>query len=58
MALAVDDDDDWTGTPPEGRNVSDRERADFWRAQAQRYALGAGLLMAIVVVLLVVLLTR
>jgi hypothetical protein len=50
------DDDDWVGTPPEGRHVSDPERAAFWRAQTQRYMIGAGLLMAIVVVLLIVLL--
>lgn len=50
------DDDDWVGTPPEGRRVSDPERAAFWRAQTRRYMLGAGLLMAIVVALLVVLL--
>jgi hypothetical protein len=53
---AVHDDDDWVGTPPEGRRVSDPERAAFWRAQTQRYMIGAGLLMAIVVALLVVLL--
>jgi hypothetical protein len=50
----VDDDDDWVGTPPEGHRVSDPERAAFWRAQTQRYMIGAGLLMAIVVVLVVV----
>jgi hypothetical protein len=53
---SVVDDDDWVGTPPEGRRVSDPERAAFWRAQTQRYMIGAGLLMAIVVALLVVLL--
>ncbi len=49
-------DDDWVGTPPEGHHKSDPERAAFWRAQTRRYTLGAGLLMAIVVVLLLVLL--
>jgi hypothetical protein len=52
--LPVDDDDDWVGTPPEGRRVSDPERAAFWRAQTQRYMIGAGLLIAIVLVLVVV----
>ena len=56
MSHGVDDDDDWVGTPPEGRRVSDPDRAAFWRAQTQRYMLGAGLLMAIVVVLAVALL--
>jgi hypothetical protein len=50
----MQDDDDWTGTPPEGRNVSDPERIAFWRAQWRTYAIGAGLLMAIVLVLVVV----
>jgi hypothetical protein len=50
------DDDDWVGTPPEGRRVSDPARAEFWRSQTRRYAIGAGLLMAIVLVVIVVLL--
>jgi len=50
----MQDDDDWTGTPPEGRNVSDPDRIAFWRAQWRTYAIGAGLLMAIVLVLVVV----
>jgi hypothetical protein len=53
-APAVDDDDDWVGTPPEGHRVSDPARAAFWRAQTQRYMIGAGLLVAIVVVIVVV----
>ena len=56
MSTGMDDDDDWVGTPPEGRRVSDPARAAFWRAQTQRYMIGAGLLMAVVVVALVVLL--
>jgi hypothetical protein len=58
MSLVVDDDDDWTGTPPEGRHSRDRAQPEFWRSQWQTYAIGAGLLMAIVLVLLVVLLVR
>lgn len=52
------DDDDWTGTPPEGRHTRDQARPEFWRAQWQTYAIGAGLLMAIVLVLVVVIVTR
>ena len=47
------DDDDWTGEPPEGRNVSDPARVAYWKSQWQRAAYGAGLLMAIVVVVVV-----
>jgi len=54
----MDDDDDWTGEPPEGRHSSDRARQEFWRSQWQTYAIGAGLLMAIVLVLVVVILAR
>ena len=52
------DDDDWVGTPPEGHHKSDPERAAYWRAQTRKYMIGAGLLMAIVLVLLLVLLLR
>ena len=52
------DDDDWVGVPPEGHNKSDPERAAFWRAQTRRYMIGAGIVMALVVVVLVVLLAR
>lgn len=44
------DDDDWVGTPPEGHYTRDRAKPDFWRAQYQRLAFGAGLLIVIVVV--------
>ena len=52
------DDDEGTGTQPEGHHSRDRARVDFWRSQWQTYALGAGLLMAIVAVLVIVLIAR
>lgn len=52
------DDDDWTGTPPEGRHPRERARPEFWRSLWQTYGVGAGLLMAIVGVLVVVILSR
>jgi len=54
----MDDDDDWTGTPPEGHHSRDRARPEFWRTQWQAYAIGAGLLMAIVLVLVVLMIAR
>ncbi|HEX4364594.1 MAG TPA: hypothetical protein VHZ75_08600 [Solirubrobacteraceae bacterium] len=54
----MDDDDDWTGTPPEGHNVSDPARIAFWRSQWRTYSLGAGLLMTIVLILVIVVLAR
>lgn len=58
MSPVVDDDDDWVGTPPEGRYSRDRARPDFWRAQWRVPAIGGGLLVAIVIVLVVVLALR
>jgi len=47
------DDDDWVGTPPEGHHSRDRAKPDYWRSQWQAGAIGAGVLIAIVVLLLV-----
>jgi len=46
----MDDDDDWVGTPPEGHYTSDRAKPDFWRSQWQAGAIGAGVLIAIVLI--------
>jgi hypothetical protein len=51
------DDEDWTGTPPEGRYSRDRARPEFWRGQWQATVAWAGLALAIIV-LVVVLLVR
>jgi hypothetical protein len=48
------DDDDWVGTPPEGRHTRDRANPGFW-AQNQKavtYVFFGLFLFAIVVVLL------
>jgi hypothetical protein len=50
------DEDDWVGTPPEGRYTRDRADPDFWRNQWQPAAAGAVLFVLIVVVLLLALL--
>jgi hypothetical protein len=55
---SVDDDDDWTGTPPEGHHSRDRARPDFWRAQWQASVAGGGVLVLIALVVVVLLLTR
>ncbi len=52
----MNDDDEWVdGIPPEGVNRSDPARTEFWRSQWRRPALGAGLLLAILLVTVVVL---
>ena len=54
MSYLVVDDDDWVGTPPEGRHSRDRSQPDFWRGQWQFAALGAGVLVVVVVLLIVI----
>ncbi len=48
------DDDDWVGTPPEGRHTRDRAKPDFWLRQ--RPVLPAAIGILLVVILLVVVL--
>jgi hypothetical protein len=50
------DDDDWVGTPPEGRYTRDRADPGFWQNQWQPAAAGAVLFVLIVIVLLLALL--
>jgi len=50
------DDDDWVGTPPEGRYSRDRAKPEFWWRQRPVAPALAGIgLVAIVVVIVVVL---
>ena len=48
----ADDDDDWVGTPPEGRYTRDRAKPGFWGNQWQAAAAGALLFVLVVVVVL------
>ena len=50
------DDDDWVGTPPEGRHSRDRADPGFWQNQWQPAAAGAVLFVLVVIVLLLALL--
>jgi hypothetical protein len=52
-----DDDDDWVGTPPEGRYSRDRANPEFWWRQRPISIAGA-LLGVIVIVVIVVALLR
>ena len=53
MPRPAPDDDDWVGTPPEGRHSADRARPDFWRRQRPPIIVAAaiGLVIAIAVVI-------
>jgi hypothetical protein len=50
------DDDDWVGTPPEGRHSRDRANPAFWQNQWQAAAAGSVLFVLVVIVLLLALL--
>ena len=53
----LDDEEDWVGTPPEGRHSRDRAKPDLWWHQRPVQIAGAGLAVLIVVAV-VLLLTR
>jgi hypothetical protein len=48
-----DDDDDWVGTPPEGRYTRDRAKPDFWRYQRPVSIAAAGLVLVVIVVVVI-----
>jgi hypothetical protein len=57
MSPGYDDDDDWVGTPPEGRVTRDRSDAAHWTrtfpAQTIVYALiGVGIVVVVLLALL------
>jgi hypothetical protein len=51
------DDDDWVGTPPEGRHSRERARPDFWWRQRPPM-LVAGAIALVVLVAVVLALAR
>lgn len=50
-----DDDDDWVGEPPEGRYSADRADPGFWRRNCQASLAGAGMALALLILLIVLL---
>ena len=48
-----DDDDDWVGTPPEGRYTRDRAKPEYWSRPWPLAGAGMALLLVIVVIVLV-----
>jgi hypothetical protein len=49
-----DDDEDWVGTPPEGRHSRERADPGFWARQWQPAVAGAVLFVLVLVVVLLV----
>lgn len=55
--MAIDDEDDWVGVPPEGHYTRDRADPAFWRSH---WPVGVGgvAMIVVVAVLVIVALTR
>lgn len=51
-----DDDEDWIGTPPEGRYTRDRADPEFWWRQRPVSVTSAGIVLVVIVVIVVLLL--
>ena len=52
------DEDDWTGTPPEGHYSRDRAKPEFWRERWWQAGIAGAVIVAAVIVIVVVLATR
>jgi hypothetical protein len=48
-----DDEDDWVGTPPEGRHTRDQADPEHWQRLWPRAGLGMAILAVIVVIVLI-----
>ena len=51
------DDDDWVGTPPEGRYTRDRAKPEFWWRQRPMSFVAGGIVLTLVAIAIVALLT-
>jgi hypothetical protein len=51
-----EDDEDWVGTPPEGRYSRDRADPSFWLRQRPVSIAAAGIVLVIVIIVIVVVL--
>ena len=51
--MAWDDDDDWVGTPPEGRHSRERADPGFWLSHRPLSIAGAAIVIAVIVVVLI-----
>lgn len=52
--MPYDDEDDWVGTPPEGRYSRDRAKPEFWRSLWPMAGAGMALALLILVIVLIV----
>jgi hypothetical protein len=49
-----DDDEDWVGTPPEGRYSRDRADPTFWLRQRPVSIAAAGIVLVVIIVVIVI----
>jgi hypothetical protein len=56
IIFGVTDDDDWVGTPPEGRYTRDRAKPEFWWRQHYIAPTAVGIGIVLIVLLIVLLL--
>jgi hypothetical protein len=49
------DEEDWVGEPPEGRHTRDMADPDFWRRNWPASVAGAGVALALLILLIVLL---
>ena len=49
------DEDDWVGEPPEGHHSRDRAKPEYWRTVRLTAVAGAGVIVAVVVLVVVLL---
>jgi hypothetical protein len=54
--VPYDDEEDWVGTPPEGRHTRDRAKPEFWWTQRPVSVATAGIALVVVIVIVVALL--
>jgi hypothetical protein len=57
MSSRFDDDDDWVGTPPEGRISRERADPDYWKRSWPMQTIFFGVLAVLVVVVVILALT-
>jgi hypothetical protein len=55
--VATHDDDDWVGTPPEGRYTRDRAKPEFWARQRPIVPAAVGIVIVVAAILLIALLS-
>jgi hypothetical protein len=49
----MSDDDDWVGTPPEGRYTRDRARPEFWQQYSWALGIAGGIILIGLIVVLI-----